>query len=78
MTAIEHREELHRAVLISLVVWVAASAICLGFNHQNIEALTRPVHLALSHWQSSLGQNGVVTSPIDGLPIPSRWRQQPG
>ena len=70
LTLMEHLEELRRVVLISMVAWVAATAIAFVFNHQMIQVLERPLHLALLHTHSPFGQNVVVTSPIEGLSIP--------
>ncbi|MGA7173521.1 MAG: twin-arginine translocase subunit TatC [Candidatus Dormiibacterota bacterium] len=70
LTLMEHLEELRRVVLISMVAWVAATAVAFIFNHQMIQILERPLHLALVHTHSPFGQSVVVTSPIEGLSIP--------
>lgn len=70
MSLVEHLEELRRALLISLLAWLLATAVAFFFNHQLIWILERPLHLALAHTHSPFGQNVVVTSPIEGLTIP--------
>ena len=70
LTLMEHLEELRRVVLISMIAWVVATGVAFVFNHQMIQILERPLHLALSHTRSPFGQNVVVTSPIEGLSIP--------
>jgi sec-independent protein translocase protein TatC len=53
-----------------MIAWAVATGAAFVFNHQMIQILERPLHLALGHTHSPFGQNVVVTSPIEGLSIP--------
>jgi sec-independent protein translocase protein TatC len=70
LTLVEHLEELRRALITVLIAWGLTTTLAFTFNHEVIEILERPLHLALLHTKSPFGQVVVVTSPIAGLAIP--------
>ena len=69
MTAVEHLEELRRALIVSVVAWAAGIAVAGVFNHLLLSVLEYPLTRLLAQHNHLLSKP-IITSPTELVTIP--------
>ncbi len=69
MTVVEHLEELRKVLIVSMITWVAASAIAFIFRDRILDVLMQPLKTVLPK-SNPLLHTAIFTSPTEGLTIP--------